>query len=331
MDDFVISNLNESRNEWCGRLISIFTPLVNEGVRSIFNEAWKLCLDNNEANKYLMTFQNLLSRVPKWNNVIVEEERKRIIERSGCNYLEDLITCVHIIQLKALTCIRVGNKQKKIDITIPKLDTFIHKVYINVARKVYTNVFLFEKNINPLQMQKNNREFEVIIQECILTAIRESIPTESIIRAYMEESVEQDEEVFIEPVPEEAEKVDTATEVESTKSLIDENIIPEVVPAIKNIDEEQVVTRLTFNEMDSVLDEDNTVKSVSAPKNIERLEEISTARAIQRKLDEEEDDDEERIKISSDTIDLSGFDVLDNDKVDILTNDFMLDGVEELA
>ena len=333
MDDFVISNLQESRNEWCSRLISIFTPLVNEGVRSIFNEAWKLCLDNNEANKYLMTFQNLLSRVPKWNSVIIEEERKRIIERSGCNYLEDLITCVHIIQLKVLTCIRVGNKQKKIDITIPKLYTFIHKVYINVARKIYTNVFLFEKNINPLQMQKNNRELELIIQECILTAIRDSIPTESIIRAYMDESIEQEEEVFIEPVPEEAEKVENvpAEGGGSSESIItDDEKIPEIVPAVKNIDEEQVVTRLTFNEMDSVMDQDNKVKSVSAPKNIERLEEISTARAIQRRLDEEEEDDEERIKISSDTIDLSGFDVLDNDKVDVLTNDFMLDGVEEL-
>ena len=332
MDDFVISNLHESRNEWCSRLVSIFTPLVNEGIRSIFNESWKLCVDNNEANKYLMTFQNLLSRVPKWNNVIVEEERKRIIERSGCNYLEDLITCVHIIQLKVLTCIRVGNKQKKIDITIPKLDTFIHKVYINVARKVYTNVFLFEKNINALQMQKNNREFEIIIQECILMAIRESIPTESIIRAYMEESMEQEEEVFIEPVPEEVEKVETISDsdIVSSSTITGEDVIPEVVPSIKNIDEENVVTRLTFNEMDTVLDKDDTVKSVSAPKNIERLEEISTARAIQRRLDEEEEDDE-RIKISSDTIDLSGFDILDNDKVDVLTNDFILDGIEELV
>jgi hypothetical protein len=113
MDDFVISNLNESRNEWCARLVSIFTPLIREGIQSIFNEAWKLCLDTNELNKYLMTFQNLLSRIPKWNSIIVEEERKRIIQRSGCNYLEDLIACVHIIQLKVLTCIRVGNKQKK--------------------------------------------------------------------------------------------------------------------------------------------------------------------------------------------------------------------------
>jgi hypothetical protein len=203
MDDFVISNLHESRNEWCSRLVSIFTPLVAEGVRSLFNEAWKLCLDNDEANKYLMTFQNLLSRVPKWNNTIIEEERKRIIERSGCNYLEDLITCVHIIQLKVLTCVRVGNKQKKIDISIPKLDSFIHKIYINVARKVYSNVYLFEKPVMPLQQQKNNRELELIIQECIMLAIRESVPTESIIRAYLDESVEQEEEVIIDlPVPE---------------------------------------------------------------------------------------------------------------------------------
>ena len=115
MDDFVISNLHESRNEWCSRLVSIFTPLVIEGFRSIFNESWKMCYENEEPSKYLMTFQNLLSRIPKWNNVIIEEERLRIIERSGCEYLEDLITCVHIIQLKVLTCIRVGNKQKKID------------------------------------------------------------------------------------------------------------------------------------------------------------------------------------------------------------------------
>jgi hypothetical protein len=171
MDDFVLANLHESRNEWCSRLVSIFTPLVMEGMISIFNEAWKICVDNDETSKYLMTFQNLLCRVPKWNSVIVEEERKRIIERSGCNYLDDLITCVHIIQLKVLTCIRVGNRQKKIDISIPKLDHFIHKVYINVARKLYTNVYLFEKNISPLAEQKNRREFELIVQECILNAI----------------------------------------------------------------------------------------------------------------------------------------------------------------
>lgn len=328
MDDFVISNLNESRNEWCSRLVSIFTPLVIEGVRSIFNESWKLCLDNDEVNKYLMTFQNLLSRVPKWNNEIIEEERKRIIERSGCNYLEDLITCVHVIQLKVLTCIRVGNKQKKIDISIPKLDSFIHKVYINSARKIYSNVYLFEKNISPLQMQKNNRELELIVQECILMAIRDSIPTESIIKAYMDEAIEQEEEIIIENIEDlEADKEPIKEETEK-KETSSEDELPPVVPSIKNVDDEVVTTRLTFNNMDKVMN-NSIQREAESPKSLERLEEMSTSSAIQRKLEEEPDED--KIQIYQDqTFDLSDFDILDEVKTTKHTDDFLLDDVEEL-
>jgi hypothetical protein len=330
MDDFVLSNLQESRNEWCSRLVSIFTPLVIEGMRSIFNEAWKLCIDNDEVGKYLMTFQNLISRVPKWNANIIEEERKRIIERSGCNYLDDLITCVHIIQLKVLTCVRVGNKQKKIDITTPNLDSFIHKVYINVARKCYTNVYLFERNISPLLIQRNGRELEMIVQECILNTIRESIPTEAIIRAYMDETVEQEEEVIIENIEPEKEEVKVEPVVVAKEEKSEE---PQMVPSISNIDNEPVVTQLKFNDFDSVFDsETGKISDVNAPKNIERLEEISTSRAIQRKLEEEEDsdDDNDRIKIHTDSIDLGAMDVFDMNKSDTIGSAITLDGVEEL-
>jgi len=348
MDDFVLSNLQESRNEWCSRLVSILCPLVIEGVHSIFNEAWKMCIDQKEAAKYLMTFQNLLTRVPKWNSLIVEQERKRMIERSGCNYLEDLITCVHIIQLKVITCIRVGNRQKKIDISIPKLDHFIHKLYTHVARKVYMNIYLFEKNITQLQVQKNNRELELIVQECIMITIRESIPTEDIIRAYMDESVEHEEEVTIEqlnePVVQAGSGGDsgtgtgtggdvagnsgessasasasaateesasggstaTAQQLPPSGATADADRPPAVVPSIQNVTDENVTTRLTFNDFDSVLDLGTDQQTeVSAPKTLERLEEISAANALQRKLDEEEadaEDDGGRIRIHRDNM-----------------------------
>jgi hypothetical protein len=98
-----------------------------------------------------------------------------------------------------------GNRQKQIDISIPKLDTFLHKIYIHVARKIYKNVYLFELNVPSLQIQRNNRELETIIQECVLITIRDSIPTEEIIRAYLDESIEQEEEVTIENIPDEDE------------------------------------------------------------------------------------------------------------------------------
>ena len=319
MDDYNVTNLYESRNEWCARLVNILTPLVTQGLSSIFTESWNMCVTNNEVDKYLMTFQNLLCRVPKWNSVIVEEERKRIIEKSGCNYLDDLIACVHIIQLKVLTSIRVGNKQKKIDISIPKLDHFIHKVYIHAARKIYSNVYLFEKNINPLQTQKNTRELEIIVQECILNAIRESIPTEMIIRAYLDESVEQEEDVIIENVEEpilkeEEEKEENPLTEEGEIPKNPEENIPEIVPAIQNIDNEPVVTRLSFNDTDYVLDEADTVNEVNKPKTVEELEKISMERTLQRKLEEDGGEDSGRIHISNDSLELFDFDNLDGDK-----------------
>lgn len=336
MDDFTVSNLHSSRDEWCARLVNILTPLIIEGLKSIFNEAWKMSVENDESSKYLMTFQNLLCRVPKWNAEIIEDERKRIIERSGCGYLEDLITCVHVIQLKTLTCIRVGNKQKKIDISIPKLDAFLHKTYIHAARKSYMNVYLFEKNISALMVQKHNRELEMIVQECILAAIRESIPTEAIIRAYLDESVEQEEEVVIEPIKEDTPLVNGAgsgvekdeTDSEKTPEIPPEEPPPTLVPAIQDLDASPVITRLAFNDVDEAFGGESGREEIVAPKNIERLEEISAARNMQRKLEEDGDDSDDempldRIKINDDYLDMGDLDITDlNSREDDLKLDF---------
>ncbi len=195
MDDYSVTSLYESKNEWASRLVNILTPLIQEGFRSILDEAVKLCVGNKEQDKYLMTFQNLLSRVPKWNPNIIKEETSRIKERSTCGYLEDLITCVHIIHLKCMTVMRVGSKQKKVDIKIPQLSDFIHKIYVNTARKLYSNVYIFEKGIQPLHTQRNNREFEIIVKECIYNTIRDNIPVEDLIKMYLEETIEDVVEV----------------------------------------------------------------------------------------------------------------------------------------
>ena len=295
----MLSNLNESRNEWCSRLVSILSPRIIEGIRSIFNESWKMSVDNNEVDKYLMTFQNFICRVPKWNATIIDNERARIIEKSGCNYLEDLITCVHVIQLKVLTCVRVGTRQKKIDISIPKLNDFLHKVYINVASKIYKNAYLFDKNASPLVQQKYNREFEIIIEECILKTIRDSIPTEAIVRAYLDESVEHEEEIIEEIVV--TDKKEEVKE-EEVKELVPEQRPPifDSVPVISNISDKPVINRLSFNDFDRAVTNDGVEENINAPKTIERLEEISMSRNLQRKMEEADDDDEDRLKISDD-------------------------------
>ena len=192
MDDFDLTTLNESRNEWVTRLLDILTPNIIDGFNSMFNDALQLCIENSEEEKYLMTYQNFLTRIPNWNSELIENECKRIIEQSKCSYIQDLITCVHVIQLKALTCIRVGYKQKQIDIDIPELESFVHKIYIKIARKLYSQIYLYENDVTALQKQKYKKEFESLVKNSILSSIRDSIPIEKILRNYLEESTEED-------------------------------------------------------------------------------------------------------------------------------------------
>jgi hypothetical protein len=75
---------------------------------------------------------------------------------------------------------------------------------------------------------------------------------------------------------------------------------------------------------------DNKEEIVSAPKTIERLEEISDARYNQRKLEAEMEEDEDRIKISDQNVNLT--DCVDLNEGAISTNsipDLVLD-IEEL-
>jgi len=318
MDDFNVSALHESKNEWGSRLITLLTPLVIDGYKSILDESLKLCKENNEMDKYLMTFQNLISRIPKWNAQIIETERKRICEKSGCNYLEDLVTCVHIIQLKILTAMRVGQKQKKIDINVPKLDDFIHKTYVNIARKVYKNVYLFEVGIPPLQVQKNHRELEIIVQECILNTLRESIPVEAILKAYMDETIEEDvteevkEEIINEPITQPI-----------TQPVMQP--ITEVSPA------ENLSSRLSFNDIDLVKTPDGSVTSISAPKDVNTLEQISQMRNLQRKMEEEEENDNVKLTISDQPFQFDSLDIhnIEEPKLELLP-DLLIDDIEIL-
>ena len=326
MDDYSLASLNESKNEWCARLVNMLTPLVAEGLRSIFDEAWRVCAANDEAEKYLATFQTFLGRVPGWNATMIADECKRITDRSGCSYLPDLITCIHIVQLKALSCVRVGTQQKKVDVNVPSLDDFVHRVYIQCARKVYTNVYLFEKGIPSLEVQKRNRELELIVRECMMMAIRDGIPMEEILRAYMEETQDKDtiveeksevlgeetveEEVAVaarEPnLPVRPDAAAVAVDVEEAQvpaASADTAAAPEIVietrtpPPATAVETQQPA--ISFSDDDHIMSSSGKEEVVSAPKTLERLDQLQRERQQSEAQSEAADGDGPSLQIGS--------------------------------
>jgi hypothetical protein len=252
MDDNHVPTLHDSQHEWAIRLTRLLHPIIYEGIHGMFAEAQAICKQSEENEKYLMTFQNLLSRVPKWNDEIVAKETARIVEKSGCSYLQDLLTCVHIAQLKILSAIRTGKAQKKVEIDIPKLSVFIHKVYIQVSRELYTNVYLFESGVAPLVYQQNRHKINDIIKSSILNVIRDSIPVEHLLKAYLDE----------------------------TTDLIKE----------KEVKEEK--KGLSFSDKDMAITVENEPLVIDAPKDIPTLEKLSEVRNMERKAAEAEEDED---------------------------------------
>ena len=92
---------------------------------------------------------------------------------------------------------------------------------------------------------------------------------------------------------------------------------------------------IKFDNVDYVRDSNNRVESINAPKDIERLEEISAIRNAQRRLESEEDDEDDghtKLKIHDQMVNLGNLDVhnIDANEINIMP-DLLLDDVEVLV
>ena len=135
----------QAKVEYTSQLIDVLYPHIFDGVKSIYDESKLLYL--SKKTPILLIFRELLEKVPIWNSEIIESECNRIINNSNCDWIDDLITAVFISHTKILTSIGPNQSFHKINITIPKSSSFIHKCYINTAREIWKNPYLFNESV----------------------------------------------------------------------------------------------------------------------------------------------------------------------------------------
>ena len=174
----------QAKVEYTAQLVDMLYPHIFDGVKSIYDES-KL-LYGRKKMPILLIFRELLEKVPIWNSEIIDSECSRIVNNTNCDYIDDLITAVFISHTKILTSIGPNRSFQKINVTIPKTGTFIHKCYINTARELWKNPYLFNENVPGHEFQKNNKEIEEIIKKCIENTIRKSLPIKDILKEHLE-------------------------------------------------------------------------------------------------------------------------------------------------
>jgi outer membrane biosynthesis protein TonB len=222
MDAPEISVYGEAKGEYTRQLCIFLIPSLETYFLELLNEAKA---QSPAPQKNLWHFQSLLQAIPDWNQDKVLRETEKIQKDCRCDYLEELLTAVFIAHTKVLSAIRLTTKQKKLQITIPKLDHFLHRVLSECARCLWTNAFLFAET-NSIEKQKNLRQVSALIQEAILQAIRGLLPVKSILREYLHEDEEEEEK------EEKEEKEEETTVVSSEPEAAVEKVAePEEKPA----------------------------------------------------------------------------------------------------
>ena len=220
-----------------------------------------------DPKKLLLSFQILLEDISEWNHDKVQRETQNIAMGTQCDYLEELLTAVFVAHTKVLSSIRLTNKQKRLQITIPKLEHFLHKTLIECARFLWTNTYLFSSSCTAIEKQKNMRHVESFISDGISQGIRLMLPVKSILREYLsteesdhddeEEEGEEDEEEEDEEEEEEEKKEETPP---AQKEVVDTTALSNPVSAAGPAD-------VATGPANVAADVNNTINHTFSPNN----------------------------------------------------------------
>ena len=187
MEEGNITVLVDAKEEYTKQLISILKLSLYQGIKSIFLDAKDICNQDNRPADVLMVFQDLLGRVPKWSQDIINNEFQRIVNVSKCDYIDDLIKVIYVTHIKVLTIVHSAKHNSKISLKVPSGSHFMHLCYIECAREFWKNPYYFSENLSKYELQKNMRESESMITECILESVRKQLPVRNILKEYLNE------------------------------------------------------------------------------------------------------------------------------------------------
>jgi len=263
---------SEARNEYLKQMSTWLVPPLVEFFRKEYNT-----LAETEGRRVMSAFQTYCSEVPLWNQDVIDSNIGVILDNCRCDYMEELMTAVFIAYTKMLTAIRVSARQKKLQITLPKLDHFLHRVFIECARSFWKAPYLFAQDLTPVEKQKNILQAEQICTEALSGAVRSLLPVKSILRDYLDDGEEGDEEEekTVEKVVEDEEPVKEEVKVveevkEEVKEIVQET--PKVVEDGPKLVVEEVKEIVQEAPKPVVVEEEvKSVKIVETPKIIAEI------------------------------------------------------------
>jgi len=228
-------NLTDARDQCMEYLISALSSPIYQGIYSIYMDAIK-------SGDSIKGFQMRLRKIKEWSQGTIEDEFARIAALTkGAKYLEDLITAIFVSNAKILSSAAGGGR---VEISVPSPIKFIHKCYLEVARRFYEDPMTFEGSVRTTvgnadaahKRQKYTKAVLCIISDGIRYAVNLLTPADEILGHVNE---------IFEPEPESEQKGgshqnepdnDNDDDYSDSDSEIDQPFNEIAVPEIETVD-----------------------------------------------------------------------------------------------
>ena len=185
-----VSTYSEARNEYLKQLYTWITPYMIQFYRTV----WAESLRTGGNQRVMVVFQERCAEVPKWNQDAIDGHVGKLLDSCRCDYLEELMSAVFIAHTKVLIAVRISSRQKKLQITLPKLDHFLHRIFSECARSFWKAPYLFLEDAKPIEMQKNLLQAEALCNDAIGSAVRSLLPIKNILNEYLSEDLAEEVE-----------------------------------------------------------------------------------------------------------------------------------------
>lgn len=240
------SLFSEARSEYLKQLSSWIVPPL---VEFFMNEYSSLAATKGRGA--MAAFQTFCSEVPRWNQDVIESNIGIILDNCRCDYVDELMTAVFIAHTKMLTSIRVSGKQKKLQITLPKLDHFLHRVFVECARAFWKAPYLFDTALSPIELQKNVLQAETMCTDALSAAVRSLLPVKNILRDYLDD----DEEAGGAGLRRGASAAAVTTAEDESSSSSDEETVPKKSGSKKkSAPPDQPITNYSIEKLSSLME-----------------------------------------------------------------------------
>jgi len=272
-----VSTYSEARNEYLKQLATWIVPYMIQHYRNVWADTAKTV----GPQRAMVVFQEKCAEVPKWNQDMIDSNVSKLLDSCRCDYLEELMAAVFIAHTKVLIAIRVSSKHKKLQITLPKLDHFIHRVFSECARSFWKAPYLFLDDQKPIEQQKNLLQAEALCTEAIAGAVRSLLPIKNILNEYLAEDVMVNEPLIEDKAETVAEVKHDSPPKHSVAEELPVSKIPAPAPAVSNIGSEspRKARRQRRSSSDAGLEEDTEVK-VTKVDMVPSSPEVSTKEVV---------------------------------------------------